>query len=240
MIQRLLLLPGMHGTGELFLDFIRALPGSIRSDAPSYPTDRFLSYQDLKKWVGEFAPSNEPYVIVAESFSTPIAIAFAATQPPNLEAIILCAGFAASPLRDWSCKLALALAPILPFGHVPKVFIQSFLAGQHAPKSVSTRVQTAIRQVKPNVLRYRLQCVLECDERAALSRISIPILYLRASQDRLVPRTASQEIVSLKPQAHVQEIPGSHLLLQANPKAAASAVLHFLESLDQGSSSAIR
>ena len=240
MIQRLLLLPGMDGTGELFADFMSSLPKSIRSEAPCYPTDVRLNYRDLEKLIMQLVPSSEPFVLLAESFSTPLAISYAASRPANLKALILCAGFAASPLRRWKRAMASALVPVLPFGHLPSYLIDRFLTGREASKDLSCKVKSAIKKVRPEVLRYCLQCVFACDERAAVSKISIPILYLRASEDRLVPRTASQEIASLKPETHVQEIPGPHLLLQANPKAAASAVLQFLESLDQGSSSAIR
>lgn len=240
MIQRLLLLPGMHGTGELFLDFIRALPGSIRSDALCYPAELLLSYEDLGRQVRDYAPSNEPYAIVAESFSTPIAIAFAAQRPPNLKAVILCAGFAASPLGGWRRLLASTLTPFLPFGRVPETLIQRFFVGWGAPKHLSASVQKSIKQVKHDVLRYRLQCVLACDERAALLKIAIPMLYLRAAEDRLVPRATSEEILRLRPEIQMVEIPGPHLLLQANPKAAAEVVVQFLEDLDRSGSSAMR
>lgn len=232
MIQRLLLLPGMDGTGELFADFMSSLPKRIRSEAPCYPTDVRLNYRDLETLVTQLAPSSEPFVLLAESFSTPLAISYAASRPADLKALILCAGFAASPLKGWKRATASALVPILPFGRLPSYLIDRFLTGQEASKDLSGKVKSAIKKVRPEVLRYRLQCVLACDERTALSKISIPILYLRAKDDKLVPRAALDETVRLIPETNVVEIPGPHLLLQANPKASAEVVMRFLDGLD--------
>src|ERR1700688_5080921 len=41
--KHLVLLPGLDGTGELFADFIAALPESWTTATVAYPSDRFLS-----------------------------------------------------------------------------------------------------------------------------------------------------------------------------------------------------
>jgi pimeloyl-[acyl-carrier protein] methyl ester esterase len=69
----LLLLPGMDGTGGLFSDFIAALPHDLQTILLRYPTDHFLSYSELQNLVREKSP-NSPFVLLAESFSTPLAI----------------------------------------------------------------------------------------------------------------------------------------------------------------------
>src|ERR1700756_6048956 len=91
---KLVLLPGMYGTGELFKDFMSALPADFWSTALCYPNDVCLSYSDLLRLVQFSVEGSEPYVIVAESFSTPLAIQFAATNPPSLKGLVLSAGFA--------------------------------------------------------------------------------------------------------------------------------------------------
>jgi len=80
----LLLLPGMDGTGELFADFITLLPSWIEPCVVSYPRDRRLSYDQLLPILKSALPSDEPFVILAESFSTPLAVMFAAETPKGL------------------------------------------------------------------------------------------------------------------------------------------------------------
>lgn len=232
MITRLLLLPGMDGTGELFLDFMRALPEDIQASTLRYPPEVRLSYDELERMVREVAPSNEPFVLVAESFSTPLAISYAASHPSNFKGLVLCAGFAASPLKGWKRAVARATISLLPLGFLPSGIIKRLLVGPLAPESTISRVRMAIRQVKSKVLRHRLKCVLACDEREALANISVPVLYLQAKEDRLVPRACVKEILSAKPDVKIIELAGPHLLLQASPKAAAEAVMQFAYELD--------
>src|ERR1700719_1226395 len=97
----LVLLPGLDGTGMLFGDLIGELPPTQTVNIARYPTDRFLSYAELVSCVREIIPSN-PFLLVAESFSTPLAAMLAATRPPNLAGLILCAGFVTNPIGSWA------------------------------------------------------------------------------------------------------------------------------------------
>jgi pimeloyl-ACP methyl ester carboxylesterase len=73
--------------------------------------------------------------------------------------------------------------------------------------------------------------VLSVDVSAVLPQIVVPVLYLRASEDRLVPRSAS-DALTIVPQIRLTEIEGPHFLLQASPSAAAAAVEAFLSEME--------
>ena len=105
----MVLLPGLDGTGDLFVDFIAALPESWTATTVTFPADRFLTYTDLRPFAATAVSQLERFVLVAESFSAPLAVWYAATNPPNLEAIVICAGFVRNPLHGWS-GVARALA----------------------------------------------------------------------------------------------------------------------------------
>ena len=77
MINRLVLLPGMHGTGELFSEFMRRMPEPKHIEAPSYPTGSSPSYDQLQAMVESIVPPSEDFVLLAESFSAPLAIQYA-------------------------------------------------------------------------------------------------------------------------------------------------------------------
>src|SRR5436309_344825 len=94
----LVLLPGMHGTGELFAEFTAALGSEHEAIAVSYPQDRPLDYAQLESIVRSRLPADRPFVILGESFSGPIAISIAASAPRGLRGIILCVSFAKNPL----------------------------------------------------------------------------------------------------------------------------------------------
>jgi len=98
-LTRLVLLPGMDGSGFFFRDFIAALRPAVEPTVMRYPVDRGLGYLELEALVRDALPCDEPFVLVGESFSGPIAIALASSYPPGLIAVVLVCTFARSPAR---------------------------------------------------------------------------------------------------------------------------------------------
>ena len=132
----LVLLPGMDGTGELFSEFVAALPPSCATVIVRYPTEESLSYQELEGIVRAACPVSELFILVAESFSTPLAIKYAATHPANLAGMVLCAGFAASPVRGWRRLLVSLFAPLLLRVPLPNIALRFWLIGPDASASL--------------------------------------------------------------------------------------------------------
>jgi pimeloyl-[acyl-carrier protein] methyl ester esterase len=91
----------MDGTGELFSEFAAALPREFETATARYPTERCLSNSELEGFVRAVCPTSGSFVLLAESYSTPLAIKYAVSNPENLEGLVLCAGFATSPVQGW-------------------------------------------------------------------------------------------------------------------------------------------
>src|SRR4051812_16660002 len=96
---KLILMPGMDGTGELFAPLLRALGNSIETTVLRYPTDEPLGYSELLPRVRAALPASGPFVLLGESFSGPLAIMIAAEAPAGLRGVILSASFASNPIR---------------------------------------------------------------------------------------------------------------------------------------------
>ncbi|HKO19045.1 MAG TPA: alpha/beta hydrolase [Acidobacteriaceae bacterium] len=227
----------MDGTSELFLEFMRVLPLEIRKEAPTYPRDHALSYQDLAQMVRYITFESEtfvsePFVLVAESFSTPVAIQIAAEHPPKLRALILCAGFATSPVRGPQRWLMSLLAHVFVRASFSDSAIRFALVGEDAPPSLVDMVRAAISSVRPEVLAARLRALLACDTRSELAAVSVPILYLQANRDRLVKPRCLDEMRRANPSIRPIEVDGPHLLLQREPQKTAKIVAKFLRELD--------
>ncbi len=90
-------LPGMEGSGLLFAPIIEQLPPSTLADIISYPGDELLDYDALFEYVTTRLPKQEPYILIAESFSGPIAYRIALTQPAMLKSVVWVASFIARP-----------------------------------------------------------------------------------------------------------------------------------------------
>jgi pimeloyl-ACP methyl ester carboxylesterase len=212
----------------MFTDFLAALPPILVGTVVAYPTKTFLPYNELLQIVEAAVPKTEPFVVLAESYSAPIALRYAATKPPNLAGVILCAGFVQTPLGSWS-RLARMVAKPWIFALPPPSFIlEYFLIGQNAPPALTQTLRKTLQLVQPDVLCGRVREVLNCDARSDLARTAVPILYLRALHDRLLSASCHEEILRIKPDTVFATVKAPHLLLQREPEEGANLVAAFM------------
>jgi len=229
--RKLVLLPGMDGTGTLFAQFIEALPQGFEAVPVSYPEDRPLSYPGIVEHIRKRLPGPEPFALLAESFSAPLAIQIAATRPAGMSALILAAGFATNPSYPWLPGLgALLLAGRMRL-RLPDLVIRRALLGPGASRGLVESVRSAVLSMSPEVFSSRLRSISSCDARAELARVSVPALYLQAANDRVVPARCLDEILAIRPDVTVARIDGPHLLLQREPRQAAEIVTDFIRQL---------
>lgn len=225
----LVLLPGMDGTGELFAPLIEALQATAR--VIRYPTAERLDYPALEAFVRQNLPVEEPYVLLGESFSGPIAISIAARPPRDLRGVILCCTFASNPhpLLRGATPL-LGLLPAKP----PLRLLETLLCGHFATPVLREALSRTLKQVSPEVLRSRMATVLRSNRPADLQAIRLPVLYLRAREDRVVPPSAGSRILAAVPHARLVELVAPHFLLQTVPEEAAAAIEAFIDDAVAG------
>lgn len=226
----LLLLPGMDGSGVQFAQFVAALGSACKTIVVHYPPHNALNYSDLLGIAHSFVPVDQPYVILGESFSGPIAVALAANAGPNLQGLILCASFVKNPLPMFG-----PLAPLLglaPLFTPPSALLSPVLLGSFTSAALRKQLAQALAPLAPEAMRARLRAVLAVDVSSQLRQVGVPIMYLQARHDRLVPASAGRLIKTIRPDVMLTQIDGPHLLLQAQAKAGSSAVLDFLAKIN--------
>jgi pimeloyl-[acyl-carrier protein] methyl ester esterase len=229
-LDTVVLLPGLDGTGTLFADLIAELAPTLRVNIARYPADRFLSYSELVSCVREIIPSS-PFLLVAESFSTPLAIKLAATRPSNLAGLVLCAGFVTNPAGRWAPLVKVLARPWLFRLSPPGFALEDFLVGASPHDALGAGVRQALQLVNPGVLAGRVRAVLDCDAREDLARTKIPMMYIQAESDRLVRAECFREVQRLRPDTVLTSIPAPHLVLQREPRKAAEAIVRFIHQL---------
>lgn len=174
--------------------------------------------------------------MLAESFSGPLGAALRAEPPPGMRALALCCSFVRNP-RPMLAPLRHLLG-LVPFGAMPGFALRQVLLAPCSTPQLQDELAAALAQVPPSVLRQRLRAVLETDASHSFARGSLPVLYLRARHDRLVPPANALQILRLAPDAQLADIAAPHMLLQAAPEAAAVAVTAFLAGLSAAQVSA--
>ena len=221
------LLPGFDGTGELFTPLQSALDNDISTTVVRYQNEyMFEDYVDSV--TSSLPPQNA--VLIAESFSGPIAIALMARYPSRIKCAVLCTTFATSPFR--LLTRAAQFVPRVFFGPNPtqSAILQTFCFDKNSPSDIVEKALSVIRSVPSHVIKSRLQVLSRLDMRPQLSQIKAPVLYLRAMQDRIVSVNLSQELIRGLPNVTEQIFDGPHLLLQSRANECAQTIIPFIKT----------
>ena len=225
----LVLLPGMDGTSILFEPFIAAFGDRYPVSVVQYPTtSHSQTYAALHDFATAHLPTGGSIVLLGESFSGPIAISIAAANPVRVLGVILCCTFVRNPRPKLRWLKSLAY---LPTPRPPLPIANALLLGRFATPKLRALLRNALHKVQPAVLRARLREVVSVDVRAQAVKLVMPVLYLQALNDQLVPPSAVAEAQQLCRDMEVEVFDAPHCLLQVVPVEASDAVLHFIDRL---------
>jgi len=224
-LSAIVLLPGIDGTGALLLDLAAALGTEFEVAVVSYPSDGALDYGALERVARARLPSDQPFVLVAESFSGPIAISIAASNVAGLVGLVLCCTFAQCPRP--TLRGLQVLIPMIRTSRVPLFAVRGLLLGRWSSESLQRAISAALAKVSAAVVRARLRNIVSVDVLAKLRQIAVPLLCVRATRDRLVPLSAANSIMRNASAARLVQLEGPHCLLQVAPSSVAPIVLEF-------------
>ncbi len=223
----------MDGTGLLFEPILRLLKESTPPMVVSYPSDRVLGYEQLQSYVVSVLPAKEPYVLIAESYSGPIAARIAATHPPMMRGLVLSATFIRKPrgwLGDWS---RLFIGPYLFRQSWTHFIAEALLKWQGFTKEQIKLVVGALEHVRPEVLAARLKEALDVDAFEDLRRCNVPVLCLYAERDLVLADRCHKLIGKANPRVKLVGLDTPHFLLQAKPAEALYEIQRFVQTLEK-------
>jgi pimeloyl-ACP methyl ester carboxylesterase len=225
---RLLLLPGLHGTEELFRPFLDSAPPEFDLRVMSFPTDQILSYEALADRVQEHLKDTTPTVLLGESFSGPLALMAAERQPNGVVGVILVASFVLPPAPSWLRFLPWRLIFKIS---APLYVLRALLANSKDAGVILRRTSGVMKNISPAVLAARIHSVLTVNATAALRSCGVPILYLIGSHDKIVRPWNLKKIRALRPDVVVGGIEAPHFILQYAPLQAWQSISKFIQGL---------
>lgn len=228
---KLVLLPGLDGTGDLFKPFIEQFPDPVNVITVAYPPDRFIPFEELPDYIISKLPTDQPLVLLGESYSGPVAAVLATNAKLDVRGVIFVATFARFPK-----SLLKTIAKVLPLAwllHVPipDLAIRLFCFGPWTTPALAGSLRKAVEAHQVKILAQRARSGTSLDVRDVLSRIEVPCLYLQASKDRLVPDKAVTAFKLLVRDLQVHKIDGPHFILQAQPETCFQIVVDFINRL---------
>ncbi len=218
--MKLVLLPGMDGTGLLFYRLLAAL-GDVDAVVVPLPQSGPQDYERLALYVKERLPDDE-FILLAESFSGGIAARLSQQEIPNLKGIVFIASFLSAPgslLVKAARWLPLKLLSSLPFSSV--AFRKWFL-GSDAGAEMIQAFRQVIRSVPTRVLKDRLAVIAAA--RYDGFRSLCPVAYIGAARDALVDSSKRQAFAEAYSNCTFEEIDGPHFILQARPAESATVI----------------
>ena len=228
--MKLVLLPGMDGTGRLLGPLVRALDGRLETRVLSYPANVVLGYAELTELVGKQLPADGDYAILAESFAGPIGLALARRRLPGLRALVLVVTFAVPPRTPLLAATGLLPTEWILSQPVPCWLACKLMLGTDPPPDAQATFCEVIKIVTPNVIAARLRAGRELpDDRTP---VDLPALYIQAMQDRILPDNVLDDLRPIVPRLRVERVPGPHLVLDTQPDRCADLITDFLGSLN--------
>ncbi len=216
--MKIVLLPGLDGTGKLFTPLIEELDSSIEIQIINYDTQKKQSYQELFNYVMDNLPSDN-FILVAESFSGFIAYQIGLKKLDNLKHIVLVATFLQNPR-----PILLKLIPnsyILSLS-IPKIVIKMFFLGFSTNNKTIELFQETIKTVSHEVLYFRLQEIKNL--KLIKKKIKTPMTYIQANDDQLVLKRSLKDWENISHTLKVHHVDGKHFILQSNPKRCAKII----------------
>jgi pimeloyl-ACP methyl ester carboxylesterase len=223
----MILMPGFDGTGELFSPLITALSPHYRPTVIRYRDERtFADYVDT---VSAALP-DQGAILIAESFSGPIALGVMARHPTKIQCAVLCATFVESPFHTLT-KLARFVPPAL-FGLRigQRSMLRQFCVDNRCDPALMDQALSVIRSVPATAVGGRLNVLADLQVRKLCRNIRTPILILRAMGDRLVSPSRYKQLMDELPGAIVRDVEGPHLLLQSRPQQCARLIDDFVSA----------
>ncbi len=219
--MKVVLLPGLDGTGILFKPFIEALSSQVEVQVISYPPNKKMSYPELVNFVIAKLP-NESFILVGESFSGPIAYQVGLTKPEHFLSVIFVATFLSPPKKN-----LLNLTKILPTSllvkmPIPNVIAKKYLFGSGVSEEIIKLFKKSLKIVSSGVLSFRLGEISKL--KGNMKPCDLKALYIQATDDKLVPNSSVEEFRKVCKNLTITRIEGSHFILQTNPAACAEII----------------
>lgn len=225
--MKLVLLPGMDGTGKLFSPLIRAL-SEFDCKVIRLPETGSQDYSSITASVRGKLPEDD-FVLVVESFSGPIGSALAREGIENMKGIIFVATFLSAPR-----KVLLSIAHLLPLKFLSTMpfstyFHKILFLGSEASSDLVNLFKTTVNTLPTSLIKARLSTMFSLQ--AGSDKCGLPAGYIQAVSDNLVLSDKVDEFKYSFKNMVVKTVDGPHFILQAKPAECAvviSELFHLL------------
>jgi 3-oxoadipate enol-lactonase len=220
MAEPLVLVPGLDGTGLLFYRQVPLLERRYsvtthRLRDSAIGLDELIS--ELDGTIAAVAP-DRPVTLIGESFGGALALSYALAHDDRVARLVIVNSFPffSPQARLWA---GYHLLRATPWGvmRIVRHLTAWRMHSPHTGREELRRFHELMRATTREGYLSRLRMLRQYDVRTRLADIKVPVLYLAADRDHLVPAVAQAELMaSLTPRGSVRVLHGhGHVCLIA-------------------------
>jgi pimeloyl-ACP methyl ester carboxylesterase len=218
------LLPGLHGSTALYDAFVALAPPWARCLAMPLPTLGDQGFDGLAATLETEMRRLEGFVLVAESFSGPVAARLASRLGQKVALVVLC-----NPLVEISLTLPAGLAATAAsWLGMPAAAAAAVLAD--GDRALGRAALDGIRALPRGVLEARLAAAFAATSGEMAPFLAPPLLAVLGARDRLVSPDWTRALLADVPSATVVELDAPHLVVQTKPAEVWKAISDEFES----------
>ncbi len=225
----IILMPGFDGTGRLFDPLLECVQDRSRYLVIRYDDD----YKTLEQHVEHLMdtlPEDRDIILVAESFSSLVALEMLERGLPCIKGVLIVAGFIRTPV-PYLLGMARLFSPDFIRIFSTKSFITRPLFLAHGIRGHALELLDNVTHNLPNsVIEHRFRIIAEAKDFPSFTP-DVPMGYLRAQHDLLVHQSALKDYQTFVPDLFVREVSGPHFILQAQPEACAEIIEEFYNQI---------
>jgi len=221
--MKIILLPGVDGTGILFEPFLQTFKTDIPIEVIPLTEDSDQSILHQVSLI-EDAVADEPVIFIVESYSGLLAYELAKRNKINIKQIFFFGCFLQTP------SLIGKIGPFLPvhlLKVIPDKLLSHFLFNQWSSPELIALFHKALESVNFSNLKKRIKIISSYQK--PIQPIDIPSIYVQASMDKLVDADNIELFKELCHNLQIEVVEATHLLLQTQPQAMCQLIHKYLQ-----------
>jgi pimeloyl-ACP methyl ester carboxylesterase len=226
MDTNLVLLPGLDGTDVFLRPLVERLPARARPLVLTYPDAGPHDYRALFDLTYQALAGIPRCVLLASSFSGPLAVMLAAAEPCKVCGLILVATFASSPSRQLTQLRFAIRTPLVTVIRIGRRLPVWALRSPRDALRIAKRETWS--RVSSRSLAARARTALGADVRETLKRCTQPVLCVSYDADEVVPSSCADDISRYCMHVRRVTLPGGHLAIFTDPGSLAAEITRFI------------
>jgi len=211
--MKIILLPGLDGTGLLFERMIEEIPSDLNIEVVSYDSIKAVSYPEQAAEIAEIFRGKDIF-IVGESYSGRVAYELCQRSSINVCGIVFLASFISRPSSFSRFSTIIPTAFLKP-NPLSKFLLYLFGFNMTGGLENVNPVFASLQKADKRKLKIRLRNIAQLVK--PIVNVECPVTYIRPNTDLLVSDKSVKFLASMCSNFTQVKVNGGHFIAQSHP-----------------------